>query len=662
MIVHNTDNDKGKNETSAGIFSNVADAVTAIMDQQHNARSVYCTLNPTSNEPTNRLEKNAASVKDAHISNRVWLLVDIDRANSKRKRKNANAKELKACESVTMDVYTHLLQNGFGTPIQTHSGNGYGLVYACDIAPNDQGLVNQLLVALSDLFSTPDAHVDVTVANAARLTRIAGTANAKAPHTTDRPQRIAKLISAPIESRSKIVEPKTIQAFLVANGTPFEPATKAESATLTAIKAYERNAQLQHFVKSLPPAASDALASEYKPRSIGSGQIDRLTQFTSSMVASGYAHKAVEYSAMLNSTSLELTGTKAQQAKQIRRAYNSAVSFIVKKQSTGTESTGRKQARQYMRNAWHNPSIFGSGVQMWRGLLTYTAICNAAVRAGNVHSVGVSVREIAEQTGTTRQAAQKQIAKLIDCGMLSIESASAIVLDDKWNYSPLTNRYRLENAETVEIKNTVKLPLLISDIPLLYSNGNYTVFLTPLHDVFRSKTLTTNYAMAAKLQYHVTPDPTPHKWTVHGLSFKCAPVYAVLSLHPLQVMTGKEIGAKCGLSASTANAALRELSTGKNYGGIAGYNVDPVTGEYTEIKRSTVALHLAERVRGGWLLSPKADLNEAAERIGVAGSYAQMCEKHKAERRIYSSAAPKQGTPEPQTVSKPAQRVTFSNV
>ena len=77
------------------------------------------------------------------------------------------------------------------------SGNGFYLLYRIDLPNSEEStsLVKSVLNALASRFDSPDAHVDVSVANASRLVGLIGSTKVKGDPTPDRPHRVSKLVS-----------------------------------------------------------------------------------------------------------------------------------------------------------------------------------------------------------------------------------------------------------------------------------------------------------------------------------------------------------------------------------------------------------------------------------------------------------------------------------
>ncbi|MGE0696882.1 MAG: hypothetical protein AB7O59_22400 [Pirellulales bacterium] len=121
--------------------------------------SVYVNLNPLRPE----ILSPKGSVRDNRIASRTRVLIDIDGHDVPKEvaREQKDAIKVKLGEPL----------------IETDSGNGYGLIYPCDM-PNDQHskhVVRTLLNTLKAEFPC----VDASCFNAGRLTRLIGTPNVR---------------------------------------------------------------------------------------------------------------------------------------------------------------------------------------------------------------------------------------------------------------------------------------------------------------------------------------------------------------------------------------------------------------------------------------------------------------------------------------------------
>jgi hypothetical protein len=128
--------------------------------------AVYCNLNPLAPKWQYEILPPGKSIKDSMIGRRTRTLVDID----------AHDCELSVAADQRDRVRDWIKQNLDDAPlIETESGNGYGLIYACDHANDTESknYVKEFLNMLKDEFPT----VDASCFNAGRLTRVIGTFN-----------------------------------------------------------------------------------------------------------------------------------------------------------------------------------------------------------------------------------------------------------------------------------------------------------------------------------------------------------------------------------------------------------------------------------------------------------------------------------------------------
>jgi putative DNA primase/helicase len=139
--------------------------------------------------------------QDTDVLRRTHLLVDAD----VRRRKGISATDAEKTRAydVILAVREFLLGRGFPPMVLADSGNGYHLLPRVDL-PNDDDareLARRFLQALAARFDTPDVHIDVTVFNAARITKLYGTLVRKGDHTAERPHRCCGLLDVPADPR-----------------------------------------------------------------------------------------------------------------------------------------------------------------------------------------------------------------------------------------------------------------------------------------------------------------------------------------------------------------------------------------------------------------------------------------------------------------------------
>jgi len=101
------------------------------------------------------------SVSDAMIGRRTRVLIDIDGHNVSKEQAREQMEAIRA---------------KIGEPLMaTDSGNGFGLIYTCDL-PNDDDSKRRVKTYLQQL-KADFACVDTCVYGAGRLTRLIGTLN-----------------------------------------------------------------------------------------------------------------------------------------------------------------------------------------------------------------------------------------------------------------------------------------------------------------------------------------------------------------------------------------------------------------------------------------------------------------------------------------------------
>lgn len=138
--------------------SDTVDEVCGIARDYH---ATYVNLNPLVPDVRDMSPDLGTSVRNAMIARRTRILIDVDAHDLPKEMAREQKDAIKA---------------RLGEPlIETDSGNGYGLIYTCNL-PNDYASslrVKEYLKRLQADFSC----VDDGVFTAGRLTRVAGTFN-----------------------------------------------------------------------------------------------------------------------------------------------------------------------------------------------------------------------------------------------------------------------------------------------------------------------------------------------------------------------------------------------------------------------------------------------------------------------------------------------------
>ena len=165
------------------------------------AFGVFATVNPAPPELRARgLNRLAPAVRggttsDDETARRALLDIDVDPVRPPR----TSATEAEKAEAVerARAVARHLQSRGWPAPVVTDSGNGAHLYVPVDLPADDGGLVARVLQALDARFSDDAVHVDTTVGNASRITKVPGTWARKGDDTAERLHRRAAFLSVP---------------------------------------------------------------------------------------------------------------------------------------------------------------------------------------------------------------------------------------------------------------------------------------------------------------------------------------------------------------------------------------------------------------------------------------------------------------------------------
>lgn len=158
------------------------------LELNEQGRNTYIVMNP--------IKKDSAShsTNDSDIACRRLLLVDIDRAQ--KANAPATDDEVEAARLAAMQIRNFTNSLALSEPMMVMSGNGYHLYYRLDDFPNTDEttrLISRTLKNLASRFDNDCVHVDTTVRNASRITKIPGTVAYKGTETNDRPYRKAQI-------------------------------------------------------------------------------------------------------------------------------------------------------------------------------------------------------------------------------------------------------------------------------------------------------------------------------------------------------------------------------------------------------------------------------------------------------------------------------------
>ena len=195
----------GSNKTGSGYFSD-ADTLINAVEPYTDSFNVYFTINPINSACYSREQKDKIVLRpkntttDTEVTCRNYVLIDLD---PKRPSGVCSTKEeaTKAYEK-GLQVKKFLMDNGFYEPIMVFSSSGIHIYIRCALQNTEENtkLVKRFLQALGMLFTDEYVDCDLSVFNAARISRLVGSYSCKgAANDKERPQRKCRFISIPNE-------------------------------------------------------------------------------------------------------------------------------------------------------------------------------------------------------------------------------------------------------------------------------------------------------------------------------------------------------------------------------------------------------------------------------------------------------------------------------
>lgn len=203
-------------------YFDTAEKMTVAISPILSTHEIYTTLQPVNPallaRAVNRLKRfqkgKDAATTDFDVENVDYVLVDID--PERPTKISASEKELKIARDLANKVIEDL-----GPPaVEALSGNGYHLIYRVKLlVSHDQFVthreylkacsenVREWLKAIDTKHSNGAVHIDVSVHNPARITKIIGTWARKGDSTNERPHRLSRIIQIP-DTQTIITIPK----------------------------------------------------------------------------------------------------------------------------------------------------------------------------------------------------------------------------------------------------------------------------------------------------------------------------------------------------------------------------------------------------------------------------------------------------------------------
>ena len=192
----------GRERVVAGYFDNADLAARAAFQLSGKYPGIYFTLNPVRRDllsrAANRTKPHAENLTiDSDVTRRRCLLIDFDPVRPSGISSSDEEHDLAI--AAAREAALQLAEQGWPSPVWADSGNGGHLIYRIDL-PNDvpaKDLLKRVLEVAAQRWTTPAIDVDVTVFNAARISKVYGTAAQKGDSTADRPHRLSRILDLP---------------------------------------------------------------------------------------------------------------------------------------------------------------------------------------------------------------------------------------------------------------------------------------------------------------------------------------------------------------------------------------------------------------------------------------------------------------------------------
>lgn len=139
---------------------------------------------------------------DTNITRREWVLIDLD--PERLSGVSSTDEELSKAREKAEKIRAYLRGEGFNDPVFALSGNGYHLLYNCDLEASTETdeCIKSFLKALGHLFDGDGVKVDQSVYNRARICKLYGTTANKGADTQERPHRKSRIIEVPAEVKA----------------------------------------------------------------------------------------------------------------------------------------------------------------------------------------------------------------------------------------------------------------------------------------------------------------------------------------------------------------------------------------------------------------------------------------------------------------------------
>lgn len=139
------------------------------------------------------------TTSDSNIIHRSWILLDFDPVRVVGT--NASDEEFELAHKKAQEVFVYLRKFGFNDPVICRSGNGWHLLYKCDMPNTDEvrDMISNFLQSVALMFTDEKVDIDEAVFNAARICKLYGTTAKKGANLPERPWRMSEIVYVPEE-------------------------------------------------------------------------------------------------------------------------------------------------------------------------------------------------------------------------------------------------------------------------------------------------------------------------------------------------------------------------------------------------------------------------------------------------------------------------------
>ena len=177
----------------------------------------------------NRVVRAATTVRDEDITDREWLLLDVDPVRPTDT--SSTQEELDGALALARTVATTMTsERGWPTPVLAVSGNGAHLMWRCRLAAKSEAPWLRAMEARFEPLAAGTQSVDTRVGNPARIWKAYGTTARKGSDTPERPHRVAQILE--LGDQEGLVTREQIDS-VIADWQPRTANTNNTNATTT---------------------------------------------------------------------------------------------------------------------------------------------------------------------------------------------------------------------------------------------------------------------------------------------------------------------------------------------------------------------------------------------------------------------------------------------